>query len=281
MPRSTILINKSHYVGGNKFTMNFPTNFVVDNFSKTTISVLSFSMYNSTYNISRSLGNNLIKFTWIDNTVYNWTIEDGYYSVDDLNTWLQSKFILNKLYCTSTDKSSNVYFAQFLTNPTGYKNEIDIIYVPSLSEVATSGMIRASGASWNFPNERKLPKLEINPGLKAYFGMSTRVVFGDETDQTILYQYLSDVTPTISPVFVYMVTCNLVHNDFSLEPGLLSQYPIKVGFGSLIVYEASFDTQITVFPGSYKHITIELKDQNGMPLQFRDSDFSMTILIDY
>lgn len=281
MPRSTFLINKSHYAGGSRFVLPLPSAFSVDSNSKTTISVLSFSMYNSTYNISNNLGNNTIKFTWIDNTVYNWTIEDGYYSVDDLNTWLQSKFIEYKLYCTSQDKSTNIYFVQFLTNPTGYKNEIDVFYVPSYIDVGTTGIIRASGAGWSFPDERKLPKIEINPGLKSYFGMSSRVIFGNETDQTKLYQYLSDITPTISPVFVYVVLCNLINNDFSLVPTLLSQYPIKVGFGSLIIYEASFDTQISVKPGVYFNIIIDLQDQNGAPLQFRDPDFSMTILVDY
>ncbi len=281
MPRSTFLINKSHYKGNNVYKLPLANSFNVDSKSNTSISVLSFSMYNSTYNISRMLQNNTIKLTWIDGTVYNWTIEDGYYSVDDLNTWLQSKFMLNKLYCTSQDKSTNVYFVQFLTNPTGYKNEIDVFYVPSITDVETTGVLRPIGASWNFVSERRLPILEINPGLKPYFGMTSRVIFGNETDRTKLYQYLSEVTPTISPVFVYIVTCNLVKNTFSQFPTLLSQYPIKVGFGSLIIYEASFDTQLTVREGNYTEVTIELYDQNFKPLQFNDTDFSMTLLVDY
>jgi len=78
------------------------------------LSLYSFSMYNSFYNISQAqYGNSNITFTWFDGSVYNWVIPDGYYSLSDLNLWLQQQFILNKLYCVN---SNNFYITIILVH---------------------------------------------------------------------------------------------------------------------------------------------------------------------
>ena len=41
-------------------------------------------MYNSTFNIESSRGNNVINIIWLGMT-YTLTFEDGYYSVSDIN----------------------------------------------------------------------------------------------------------------------------------------------------------------------------------------------------
>jgi hypothetical protein len=89
-------------------------------------------MYNSFYNISQAqYGKSNITFTWFDGSVYNWVIPDGYYSLSDLNLWLQQQFILNKLYCVNSNNSQNIYFTVFQTNSVLYKAQIDVYFVPS------------------------------------------------------------------------------------------------------------------------------------------------------
>ncbi len=281
MVRSTFNINSSHFTSGNLYTYKllFPLNVGDDN--QATISVASFAMYNSTYNISEELGNNKVYYTWIDGMQYVWTIEDGYYSVDKLNIWLQSKLIQYKLYAITLDKSENIYFTQFIINSVAYKNEIDIFYVPTATEASTEGLTKPSGATWSFPAQRALPIFSINPNLKLYFGQSTKTTFGDETNQTKHYQYLSDITPTISPTFVIQVTCNLIKNAFADNPTLLTQFPIKASYGDLLSYETMFESRVSVRKGIYPEIIIQLWNQNGKPLQYKDKDFTMVLLIDY
>ena len=101
MVRQFITLNNSNYTGGNNYTLRFPKTVSLDKDTK--LSLFSFSMYNSFYNISQKQYNNSnITFTWFDGTVYNWIIPDGYYSVGDLNIWLQSQFLINNLYCTNS-----------------------------------------------------------------------------------------------------------------------------------------------------------------------------------
>ena len=109
MPRDIISINSTHYVSNNFYRLKLSK--AVEFKKGDKLSLYSFSMYNSFYNISQAQYQNTnIQFTWFDNTIYNWTIPNGYYSLQDLNIWLQQQFILNKLYCVNSNNSQNIYF---------------------------------------------------------------------------------------------------------------------------------------------------------------------------
>jgi hypothetical protein len=53
------------------------------------VSIVSCSIYNNTFNISSSYGNNTITISWLG-TNYAYTFPDGYYSVSDLNSYVQA-----------------------------------------------------------------------------------------------------------------------------------------------------------------------------------------------
>ena len=73
MPRDIISINTTHYVGNNMYRLKLPKAVQFKKGDK--LSLYSFSMYNSFYNISASqYGNSNITFTWFNGTVYNWVI---------------------------------------------------------------------------------------------------------------------------------------------------------------------------------------------------------------
>jgi hypothetical protein len=276
MPRDIIAINTTHYQGSNRYTLKLPHAIKLENAK---LSLYSFSMYNSTYNISQDLGNNLITFQWFDGTIYNWTIPDGYYSVDDANSWLIGKFIENNLYVENSSKTQNTYFVRFQTNSVLYKNQIDVFYVPSQTEATTLGYLRPSGATWNFPNQRQMVQLTINDNLKKYFGMKTRTLFGNETTITN-YSYLSEIAPVISPVFSIYLSCNLVVSSYNNVANVFAQFPINVSYGSLIQYNSVQDARIDIRSGIYNEISVQLWDQNYKPLQFSDTEFTLFLIIE-
>ncbi len=79
---SITINNISHYVGNNMYRLKLPKAVQFKKGDK--LSLYSFSMYNSFYNISASqYGNTQITFTWFDGTIYNLLIPDGYYSLSD------------------------------------------------------------------------------------------------------------------------------------------------------------------------------------------------------
>jgi hypothetical protein len=206
----------------NQFSLRLPS---VCSFDKDTkISLYSFTMYNSFYNISASqYGNSNITFTWFDGSVYNWVIPDGYYSLSDLNLWLQQQFILNKLYCVNSNNSQNIYFVQFQTNSVLYKAQIDVYFMPSSANATLYGYQVAPGATWTFPATNTMVRITINDNLKTYFGFSTQTTFGIITPAQNM-NYLSDICPSISRVFSIYLGCNLITSDYNQIGNLFSQF---------------------------------------------------------
>ena len=277
MPRDIISINTTHYVGNNMYRLKLPKAVQFKKGDK--LSLYSFSMYNSFYNISASqYGNTQITFTWFDGTVYNWTIPDGYYSLSDLNLWLQQQFIINKLYCVNSNNSQNIYFVQFQTNSVLYKAQIDVYFMPSSANATLYGYQKPEGATWNFPASNLMNKITINSNLKPYFGFSTQTTFG-EISPTQNMNYLSDITPTISPVFSIYIGCNLIVSEFNQIANLFSQFPISAAYGNLIKIESTIDSQISIKEGIYSDIIITLWDQENNALQFQDNDLTLFLII--
>jgi hypothetical protein len=276
MPRDIISINSTHYVGNNLYRLKLPK--AVEFKKGDKLSLYSFSMYNSFYNISQTQYQNTnITFTWFDNTVFNWTIPDGYYSLSDLNLWLQQQFILNKLYCVNSNNSQNIYFVQFQTNSVLYKAQIDIFYMPSSANAALYGYQAAPGSSWTFPSTNTMVRIAINDNLKVYFGTS-QTTFGIITPAQNM-NYLSDVCPSISRVFSIYLGCNLITSDFNQIGNLFSQFPISASYGNLIKIESSIDSLISIKEGIYSEITVSLWDQENKPLQFIDKDLTLFLIV--
>jgi hypothetical protein len=166
MPRDIISINSTHYVGNNLYRLKLPK--AVEFKKGDKLSLYSFSMYNSFYNISASqYGNSIITFTWFNGTIYNWTIPNGYYSLSDLNLWLQQQFILNKLYCVNSNNSQNIYLVTFQTNSVLYKAQIDVYFMPSATNAGLYGYKKPEGATWNFPSTNTMNKITINQNLQS------------------------------------------------------------------------------------------------------------------
>ena len=90
----TLVINSSHYVAGSSNTFSYPLPYGTKFADNSKIGVASISLYNSTFNITSARGNNTITLTsWAgvslsSNNVI--TIPDGYYSVSDLNYYIQN-----------------------------------------------------------------------------------------------------------------------------------------------------------------------------------------------
>jgi hypothetical protein len=276
MPRDIISINTTHYIGNNMYRLKLPQ--AVQFKKSDTLSLYSFSMYNSFYNISASqYQNTQITFTWFDGTIYNWLIPDGYYSLSDLNLWLQQQFIINKLYCVNSNNSQNIYFVTFQTNSVLYIAQIDVYFMPSSANATLYGYQKRSGATWNFPGSNLMNKITINSNLKSYFG-TTQTTFGEITPAQNM-NYLSNICPTVSPVFSIFLGCNLVVSNYNQIANLFAQFPISASYGNLIKIESSIDALISIKEGIYSEIIITLWDQENRPLIFIDNELTLFLIV--
>ena len=145
---ATIMLRSENYDGNNKLTYQFPSPF---NLTNCEISVLSYSFYNSFFNLSKALLSIRIPSFSADNTlavinVPPITIPDGNYSVDSLITWLQQTLISRKyaLYKVSTNTS---WYPYEFVNINPYSIGLNVYYYPTASQAASLGLSLISGST--------------------------------------------------------------------------------------------------------------------------------------
>ena len=207
MPKIVVL-NSSDYTAnsGNTYTYSLPQTYKSQVGDQ--IGVSSVSMYNSTFNITASRGNNTIQLIWNagTTTTYTFTIPDGYYSVSDLNYFLQQQMILNNLYCTTNGGTQNVYFAELQINSVRYSVSLNLYYLPTSANATTLGYSIPAGATWTFPVSNKTPQLTINSAFGNLIGQNAGSYPSAVSASNV--QFISTKTPVISPVDSYILTCN-------------------------------------------------------------------------
>jgi len=136
----TLVLNSNNVVAdglNNKLVFKFPSS---AKFDKAYVAVASVSMYYSWFNISASLGNNVIGYTWgsqaASSLTYFFTIPDGLYEVSTLNQFLQFQFIKNGHYAVNA-AGQYVYYAEMIVNDARYKIQLNTFKVPATGTFGT------------------------------------------------------------------------------------------------------------------------------------------------
>ena len=272
----TLVINSSNYVVGsnNKYVYRFPNsvNFEVGS----SIGLSSISIYNSTFNIEKSRGNNTIQIIWLGIT-YTLVIDDGYYNVSDLNFRIQQFCILNNLYLTSNGGSNIIYFVELAMNSVRYSVQLNLYAIPTEQQALVLGYSKV-GSSWNYPLAAITPQLNI---LSQTFGNLIGLTFGiyPLIPQSTTQSFLSITTPIISPVNSYVMTCNLLNSKYSIPNTSFYSLPINGSLGSLITSNVTSIVYNSINPQFYNEIVITFFDQYFNPLILHDFDCTITLAI--
>jgi len=279
--RQQIIINTSNYVGTNKYSYKFPSPV---NFKNAKLSLYQINIYNSTYNISSTLGNNTFTINWLG-TNYNYTTPNGYCSISQLNSYFQYAMLQNNLYVTNSAGSAFTYFFDIQTNSIQYATQMDIYYIPTSSQATTLGYIKPTGASWSFPASQTYPQVTLCSGLCSLLGITNQANnrFPSSTTVTIAntnVSFLSSTYPVVSPVFCYVLLCNLIDSQYNNVPTVLHQIPLNASYGNLITLTNIPNGQLTIRDGVYTSCDITLLDQNYNTLQFVDPEIVLSLLIE-
>ncbi len=284
--RVPITLNTTNYVANNKFSYKFPNALDLTN-NNASLGISDYAIYNSTFNISSTLGNNTYTIKWIDGTTQSFTIPDGYYSFSDLNANLEYNMYNQKWYLQSTSTSTGTsqlvqYFIAFVTNSIQYKSEIDVYYVDIASGSMWNSYAIPTGATWTKPTSQTYPQIILSSGLMKIFGFSSQSTF--PSSQTVTpantnYVALSNTYPVLSPIFAYVIGVNMINNKTNQNPTVLSQIALSAGYGSLIsnTIQPNF---ITCQKGKYQSLDVFLYDQNLSPLNLQDPELAITFVLE-
>jgi hypothetical protein len=309
----TLVLNESNIVGDGNNTLEykFPTS--VD-LTGSMIAVGSVNMYYSWFNISSELGNNKIAYTWIqreddpnpasdDIQEFIITIPDGLYEIADLNSLLQFEMIKNGHYLIIGDApvgdvnaqfvDTNVYYIEMRVNKTRYAVEIITYSFPT-----------ELPAGWSTPdNFSRFPLETFNPEVKMSNPTGRLTVGGvNETtawtskinellgfdidfetnwnrDETDSLSYLSSKAPRVQPNSNVIITVSNIDNKYANPTSVIYSFAPRVGFAEMII-EAPNEFNWNIFTNGFQNqLRVQLLGTNLRPLQIRDPQMTIILLI--
>lgn len=288
----TIILNSSNIISdgtNSKFQYIFPQGGYT--FKDDLLAVNSISQYFSTFNITTTYNNNSFSYIWVDGTTNSVTIPNGYYSVVQLNAYLQSILYANKHYLLNSS-SQIVYLLELVINQSKYAVSLNS-YVISSALAATNSWTLPAGATWVLPTNLILPYLVV-PSTNN-FGKLIGFASGQYPSGTITgvppaqvqapaftsaQSILSTIAPQITPYSSFLVYCSLVNNRSVIPSQLLYSYtPTGAVFGALQEYAPQSELAWNeIQDGQYTQFIVEFRDQLGNAVKFEDPNTLITLI---
>lgn len=283
---STVLLNSTNVVNngnGNKlvYTFNNPKTF-----KNNTISLASVDLFYSWYNISAKYGNNSLQYSWLNSTgngysTFNINIPDGFYTIPQLNVFIQSVFISNKHYLINTVSNAKIFLLECVENSNYYKIQLNSYAVDSAYLTAQTWSV-PSGSSWIVTNLTLMPQFVINSNsfrdIIGFTAGSYPVLNSPTTG--IKYSSVSLYCPQVSPVNSLIMRCNLISNIYTNPSDILTSFHINASFGSVISYQPSTSNPIKIQDSIYSSIEITICDQNFNDISIIDPSMVVRLLIE-
>lgn len=288
----TLILNSSNVVndGTNaKFIYTFPNGGYV--FKDDYIAIQELSQYFSAFNITTIYNNKTFSYIWVDGTSNTVSIPDSFMQVADINAYLQSVMVSNKHYLTNST-GDYVYLLELVVNQARYAVQINN-YLISSTIATTNSWSLPAGATWVLPTNPILPYLVVpsTGNFGALIGFSAGqypagTISGSPPAQTQTPAFtsaqseLSDLSPQITPYSSFLVYCSLVNNRAVIPNQLIFSYtPTDATFGALQSFKPNAELAWNkVEDGTYNQFTIEIRDQLGNPVYFKDPNTLFTLI---
>jgi hypothetical protein len=273
-----IIINNTFVSSDNStFTYKFPLGSQPTFEKGDKIALDSLSMYYSWPSITAANGNNTFQYVWPFNsaTTITVTIPDGFYTIADLNSYLQYVMISNKHYLV--DGSGNyVYYLNFSTNSVRYAVQLDVSPLPT----ALGTYTYPSSAGWTLSGTATYPQIVIptTNSISKIIGF-TAGTYPSTTTGSTTYSQISDFTPQVTPVSSVVVTCSLLNNRYSIPNNLLYSFAPNTTYGSQINIIPPSKTFVDMSGGKVSEFSITFLDQNFNKLKILDNNIVILITI--
>jgi len=255
----------------NTFQYRFPQNAM---FSERRIAIANMILPYNWYNLSTSYANttgiSMIFPTGATTATINMTIPNGFYTITQLNAFLQAQMVANNFYLVNG--STNVYYLEIVANSNTGLAQLNCYDVPLTTTYTNNGWVLPTT-----PNQ--VPQLVIT---NAEFGKIIGFAIGTYPTlptQVSTYSVQSTFQPQISPVSSIYVCLSCINNELSSPNNIVSVIPINTTFGAQIIFSPSEFIWVKALDGTIANITLTLFDQNMRALQLLDTNMTANILV--
>lgn len=272
---NTLILNSSNVVGSNKNTFQY--NFIQGTFKlneDSQISVSSVTIPYSWFNITSNYNNKQFSIKWVNTgaTTQTYTLPDGFYSVADLNAYIQQLCIANGWYLVDGN-GSNVYYINLSTNQNYYAVQLLLFQVPTS---LPTGFTQPS--NWaGYPTTSVAPTFSL--ASSGSIGSIVGFPSGTWGGAVANVSQLSTLTPNLTPVNSLVLRCSLCENNCTVPSDILDSIPINAVFGSNITYAPSYEKFVKCKAGTYSSFQCVFSDQNLGTLFSQDANVAITLLI--
>jgi hypothetical protein len=271
-----LIITKNNLVPGstNTYTYNFSSNVDMSNID---IGLGSASIWFSWRNITSAKNNNkfsIIHPTNAGNTTLSLTIPNGGYNISDINNYLRYYLVNNGYFIQNTSSGEQVVYAKFQVNPSTYT--VEFVSYPMPTSLP-SGF--TAGSAITFPTTTRAPQLIVS---QAGFGKVIGFALGTfpATQQTILSTSSSTLVPEVSDVTNVVLTLDSAMNPFAPNSKVIhSISPAGYAYASLIKSEPNEISWVPQQSGWRQSITLQLVNQNLIPIEQYDTDVTIKLLL--
>lgn len=283
----TLVVNSSNVSNRNTnatYTYNFiGGNFTVDDDFEVMLS--SAQIPYSIFNITAAYNNNSFVLAFPTGaavgsyTNFTVTIPDGFYTIPDLNSFMQQFAISNGLYLIDVIGEHVYYTPAFYVNPVSYAIQILLYTVPR--SLPTGWTQPANWIGYSTYTADRTPHIHIsaNNNFDDYIGF-TPGQYPPSLPRTTDYSVLSNKKPPIaSYVNSIIIHCSLVNNPVVSPSDILDAFQISnTTFGANINYNPSVEKFVKLTRGSYSSMILYLTDQNNNPINLIDPNILLTLL---
>ena len=205
-------------------------------------------------------------------TLFQVTLQNGFYQVADINNALQNYMISQGQYLVSG--SQNIYFISITTNANFYANQIICATLPTAIGTYTNP------ANMGLPGAPVTPQFVV---MSSYPAFGSLIGYSPGTyppaPSSTSFNTLSNITPNITPVNSVVVRCNLVSNQVGTPSDIMTSFPINTTFGANINFSPNYEQWVGINSGRYASLSLTLQDQNFNGIQANDVNCLITILI--
>jgi hypothetical protein len=238
----------------------------------------------SIFNITSAYNNNRFRLSFPTGagaatfTDFNIVIPDGFYTIENFNSFVQQYCITNGLYLINAN-GENVYYIGFYVNQTSYAIQLLLYTVPRSLPVGWTQPSNWVGYStYTADRTPHVHILAAAPKFGDFIGFNVGV-YPTPTLRTTNYSVLSNKTPIGSYVNSIIIHCSIVNNPVVSPSDIIDAFQItNVNFGSNINYQPSVEKYVKLTRGSYSSMIIYLTDQNNNPINLLDPNILITLL---
>lgn len=294
----SIILNSNNVVpntNNTQYSYKFPSPI---NLRDKVIALNSIQIYYSWFNINGTLyNNNIFSYTWFNASGVleskRITIKDGNYSIESLNAYIQLEMKKAGHYVIRNSDNVELYFIRLIENPTYYSIQIDIDAMfnslQATQLINNKAQYSVGGGGWAFPPNRVFPQVLFSTSsfIQDFLGFdlvnnsSTYYPASSLVTTNTSYSVLSTKTPITYPVSSIIIRCNLINNSLSnpVNDILYSFSQGSYSYGDLITESPNNLLYQPIGSGSYSNIILTFYDQNLKPMNIKDNQVLICLLI--